>query len=84
MPAPCSECPDCGEMLSPAVPIRDCVNCAGILLSQVAMADRLAQAEEQTAELPPHYWAIVDMFGNDVPRGPRAAGHEGGRQQSSP
>jgi hypothetical protein len=78
MPAPCTECPDCGDMLSPAVPIRDCINCAGIMLSQVAMADRLAHAEAESAELPPYSWVTIGASG----RAESDQEDEGDRQQS--
>jgi hypothetical protein len=78
MPAPCTECPDCGDMLSPAVPVRDCINCAGIMLSQVAMADRLANAEVEGPELLPFRWVTIGASG----RAESDQEDEGDRRQS--
>ncbi|KAI9163498.1 hypothetical protein HJFPF1_05115 [Paramyrothecium foliicola] len=41
-----------------------CLPMRSIILMQIAMADRVAQAEEQSNELPPYYWEMVEMFGN--------------------
>jgi signal-transduction protein with cAMP-binding, CBS, and nucleotidyltransferase domain len=48
------------------------------MLLQVAMADRLAHAEAESAELPPYSWVIVGASG----RAESDQEDEGDRQQS--